>query len=162
MEHAGGHGLNLIANEDEPVDRDIGEVEADLGEVARYVFADDPQHRGALGMRTLDSLAGAVRAHPIARVAGDEPVLKQQGAGVAGAHMHHQRGVLAQFRQILEAAPRLQIDQARHFAIVDNGHPQAAGDADTVHHGFVVARLTEDVSRRCPGHVVRIETKLRQ
>ena len=151
-----GDGLDFVADDDQAIDGDIRVIETDLGEVAEGVFADDAQQCGALGMGGLDRLAGAVGAHAVAGVAGDPAVVEKQRAGVSGADVDDQRGVLAHRRQVLEAAAGFQIDQARHFAIVDGADAQAAGDADAVHEGFVVASLAEDVGGGGAGDAVGI------
>ena len=84
-------------------------------------------------------------AHAVAGVAGDETILKQQCSRVAGADMKHKRRAFFHAGQVTETAAGLEIDQARHFAIVDRAKAQTAGDADPVHEGFLILCLAENV-----------------
>ncbi len=152
-----GDGLDFVADDDQSVDGDIRVIKTDLGQVAEGVFADHAEQCGALGVGALDRLARAVGAHAVAGVARDPAVLEEQGAGVAGADVDDQRGVIAHRRQVLEAAPGFQIDQARHFPVVDGADAQAAGDADAVHERLVVSGLAENVGGGGAGDVVRVE-----
>ena len=155
-----GDGLDFVADEDDSINVDVRVVEADLREVAVGVFADHAQQGGAFRVGGLDRLARAVGAHAVAGVAGDQAVLKQQRPRVAGTDMQNQRDALAHRWQIEQAAAGLQIDQARHFPVIDGADPQPAGDADAVHHRFVVGGFAEDVGCHRAGHGVRVEAQL--
>ena len=154
-----GDRLDFVADEDDAVDGDIGKIETELSKVPRGVFADDAQQREAFRVGCFDRLAGAVRAHPVAGVAGDQAFLEKQGAGVAGADVNHESGALAHRREMLDAAAGLEVDQAGHFPVIDHGNRQPAGDANSIQDRFMVRRLVEDVGGDGAGEIVWIEAE---
>jgi hypothetical protein len=79
-----GDRLDLVADDDQPSIFTSEIIEADLGEVAEGVFADDAQQGGAFGVGALHRLAGAVGAQPVAGVAGDPAVLKSSARVLPG------------------------------------------------------------------------------
>ncbi|MEY4242623.1 MAG: hypothetical protein RLZZ245_208 [Verrucomicrobiota bacterium] len=85
-------------------------------------------------------------AHAVAGVAGDEAVLKEECARVAGADVEDKGRVLAHGGEVLEAAACFQIDEASHFPVVDGADSEAAGDPDAVHDRLVVDRFAEDIA----------------
>ena len=74
--------------------------------------------------------------------------------------MHDQRGVAPHGRQVLQAPACLQVDQTGHFAIVDGGNLEPAGDADPIDEGLMVAGLAENVGGRRAGDFMRIKAQL--
>lgn len=153
-------GLDFVADEDEAFDGEVGVVEAELGEVSGGVFADDAEEGGAFGVGVLDGFASAVGAEAVGGVAGDAAFLEEECAGVSGADVDDEGGVFPHGREVVEAAAGFEVDEASHFAIVDGGDAQSAGDADAVHDGFVVGGLGEDVGGDGAGDGVWVEAEL--
>ena len=74
--------------------------------------------------------------------------------------MEHERRAFFHAGQVTEAAAGLEIDQARHFAIVDRAKAQTAGDADPVHEGFLILGFAENVGDGGACDLVGVEAEL--
>lgn len=55
-----------------------------------------------------------------------------------------------------KAATGFEVNEARHFTVVDDGHIQSTGDADAIHDVLVVGGLAEDIGGDGAGDGVRV------
>ena len=70
---------------------------------------------------------------------------EEEGTGVAGADMSDEGEFFLHGVDFMKTAQGFEVDEAGHFAIVENLDGQSGGDCESVGEGFFVIGFREDV-----------------
>lgn len=133
--------MDFVTDDDEGFDFFVEVVEADLFEIAAGMLADEIEQGWTLGVGLVNSFACAVSAEAIGCVASNDAFFEKKCPCISGADVDDECAVALHGGSVHEAASCFQINETRHFTIIDRVDVEAASNAHAVEKDVMIICL---------------------